>query len=214
MNKIKQKDLTGKRFGRLVVLRPHTVSTQWVCLCDCGNIAIVKRQNLVRGSTRSCGCYRNEQRILRSKTHGESRTKLYRAWVAMKARCSDINHQSYRNYGGRGITFCDEWKEYGPFRDWARSNGYRSDLTLDRINNNGNYEPSNCRWTDVKTQSRNTRFNRMWRGKCAKEWSEVLNISYSRIKHRFEKGFSLEEALEMLVRENEETELLYREMEG
>ena len=129
-------------------------------------------------------------------------------------RASDLNLCEEQDPDNPDCHRHDEWKEYGPFRDWAMSNGYRSDLTLDRINNNGNYEPSNCRWADMKTQSRNTRFNRMWRGKCAKEWSEVLNISYSRIKHRFEKGFSLEEALEMLVRENEETELLYREMEG
>ena len=209
MTKIKSRiDLTGQRFGRLVVLYPHIELQRWVCLCDCGNIAIVSRSNLRRGATRSCGCYRNEQQKIRNVTHGESKTRLYRAWVAMRARCTDKNRQSYRNYGGRGIAFCDEWNKYEPFRDWALGNGYRNDLTLDRINNNGNYEPQNCRWVDMKTQSRNTRFSRIWKGRCAKAWSEGLNISYCKIKHRLQKGIPLGEILETLAKEENKTELL------
>jgi len=158
-------DLTGQRFGRLTVIKRYTPKGQkvrWLCKCDCGNEKDIAAYELTSGNTKSCGCLQAEARHRRRNPEGRG-TRLYGVWKAMKQRCRDKNHKGYRLYGARGINVCDEWaNDYMAFHDWAFANGYDPDApkgkcTLDRINPNGNYEPSNCRWVDMKTQNANRR---------------------------------------------------------
>ena len=154
-------DLTGKKFGRLKVLA-RADRGGWLCLCDCGNQKIVNTHNLTNGLIKSCGCY-NKERLLGThinQKHGMSRTRIYITWRNMRVRCTNPKDKRYASYGGRGITVCEEWNTFEPFRDWAIANGYRDDLTIDRIDTNGNYEPSNCRFI---TRAENNKNRRNWR---------------------------------------------------
>lgn len=159
------KDISGQKFGRLTVIKRLGVdksrSVVWLCKCDCGNYIEVKGTELRRGRTTSCGCYRIE-RIIESRTkHGKTDTRLYHIWQGMKDRCYNTHNVKYKNYGSRGIVVCREWlDDFMNFYNWAINNSYRDDLTIDRINNDGNYEPSNCRWADYTTQNNNRRNNK------------------------------------------------------
>ena len=200
-------DLTGKRFGYITVLRRYGHSKNevtWLCKCDCGNKTVVVGQELRRGNTKSCGCFKGSLISIANTKHGGSKKhikeRLYRIWYGMKTRCEHSHSKPYKDYGGRGITVCDEWKkDYSAFREWALANGYADDLTIDRIDNNGNYEPSNCRWATIKEQSNNTRKNCYleFRGekKTASQWAELLGINVSTIYSRLKLGWSVEEAL-------------------
>lgn len=152
-------DITGQRFGRLIVIeRDRTKkATYWNCLCECGNKISVMGKYLRNGKTTSCGCYHKEMLSQRSKTHGLTGKRLYRIWANMKNRCLNKNVNCFPYYGGRGIAICDEWLQFDNFMKWSLSNGYDEKLTLDRINNNGNYEPLNCRWVTMKEQCQNRR---------------------------------------------------------
>jgi hypothetical protein len=134
----------------------------WKCKCDCGNFCYIRSHSLVCGDTKSCGCYRLAQLIERNHKHGDAirgkEPRLYDTWINMKQRCSDKNHHHYHRYGGRGIKVCREWQTgYVSFRTWALSHGYRDDLTIDRIDNDKNYEPGNCQWISALENSNKAR---------------------------------------------------------
>lgn len=158
-------DLVGKKFGRLTVIRRagHTgKETTWDCICECGKSSTVIGRDLRNGNTKSCGCLQVEMARNSNIKHGGSargnKTDLYARWEGMKKRCFQPKCKSYKDYGGRGISVCDEWKnDYGAFRDWALSNGFRPDLTIERVNNDGNYSPDNCKWIPKSEQSKNRR---------------------------------------------------------
>lgn len=207
----KLNDLKGQKFGRLTVLDRDLSKTKhdawWFCQCDCGKIISTMGARLKNNSCKSCGCLQKELISCRQKTHGETKTRLYNLWQKMKYRCYNKKSKDYKNYGGRGITICDEWKnDFVNFKNWAISNGYNENLTIDRIDNNGNYEPNNCRWVTIKEQSRNTRVNRNYeyKGKmiCTQELAEIAGISGATLRYRLNAGYSLEEAMFMKLNKN------------
>lgn len=202
------KDLTGNVFDRLTVLNRvedhyypngrHDV--QYRCLCECGKEVNVLGIHLRSGHTKSCGCFRKETTGNNKRTHGMTNTRLHGIWKNMKNRCTNKNSDDYYLYGGRGISICDEWlNNFENFKDWSISNGYSDNLTIDRQDVNGNYEPSNCRWISQKSQCNNTRRNVRIEHNgeihTMKEWSEILGINYGTLQSRIERGWSYEKAL-------------------
>lgn len=164
-------DLTGQRFDRWTVLgiAPHErcEPIRWVCECDCGSVKEVLGSELKRGGSKSCGCYKSEKLADVHRIHGGKGTRLYKVWLSMHNRCTNQNANTYKYYGGRGISICEEWKSFDAFRSWALENGYdssakRGQCTIDRIDNNDNYKPDNCRWVSMKEQRKNQRK----RGEC------------------------------------------------
>lgn len=163
-------DLTGQKYGRLSVIKrvensKHHAS-QWLCMCDCGKEVIRSSNSLRTGHSISCGCARKESTrkwLERYNTkHGMARSRLYVVWSGMKGRTTNPNNTRYADYGGRGIKVCKEWLDFATFQKWAIENGYDEhakygDCTLDRINVDGNYEPTNCRWVNLVVQARNKR---------------------------------------------------------
>lgn len=193
-------DLTGQRFGSLLVTERLYVSSGqriYRCLCDCGQEHHARSGNLQAGRTSRCSACRYKHNG--ASRNGEKTSRLYYIWDSMRRRCQKPDDPAYPNYGGRGISFCDEWNDFGAFHEWAVANGYEPHLTLDRIDNDGNYEPGNCRWTTEKVQARNSRANQMvtYQGqtKCLMEWSEVMGIPYGTLHARlFRYGWSVRRA--------------------
>lgn len=177
-------DITGQRYGKLVVLsRAENIGSlvAWECVCDCGNKTIVTGNHLKNGHTKSCGCYRQSGEYVG--THRMTNTRLHRIWEAMKTRCNNENSHAYKYYGGRGITVCEEWEHsFENFYSWAVENGYMDGLSIDRIDNNKGYSPENCRWATNKEQANNRRQTRLitFNGEThsLKEWSEITGINY------------------------------------
>lgn len=199
-------NLVGKKFGNLTVVKlipnnceRNCVRTNiWLCKCYCGKELEVKGSDLTQRRITSCGCDKEEKREHLSLIKQEK--KLYQVYRSMRDRCNNPNHNDYKRYGGRGIKVCEEWNNrYGfiAFYEWAIKNGYKDNLSLDRINNDGNYEPDNCRWATKKEQSQNTSTNvyAEYKGqqKVLQEWARVLNLNRNSIYYHYKKGRTIEE---------------------
>lgn len=160
----------------------------WKCQCDCGKIVYTTGHVMKSGSSRSCGCLFREVVEKNNKIHGETGTRLYNNWKGMLQRCRDKNYAYYNDYGGRGIKVCDQWKQFVPFRNWALANGYKDGLTIERVDNNGNYEPENCKWVTRKEQGNNRRTNHLitFNGKTQNiaQWSEETGLPFQLIIER------------------------------
>lgn len=158
-----QTSMNGKCFGHWTILSYAFTSKSghrhMNCICDCGVTKVVRLSKLVSGESKSCGCKRREKFANGAYENGK-RTRLYNSWLAMRARCMDVNNIGYKNYGGRGISVCDEWSDFRNFKKWAIENGYSDGLSLDRIDVNKGYCPLNCRWVDNIQQANNTRKNK------------------------------------------------------
>ena len=196
-------DLTGKRFGRLIAAHPvedrGKGRVTWLCKCDCGNDAVILNYNLLNGHTLSCGCLQRERAKEHATNHGLSGTRLHRTWAHMKERCTNPNVRNYCDYGGRGITICDEWLTFEPFAEWALANGYTNDLTIERIDNSKGYSPSNCRWATPFEQASNKRSNHLFtfNGKTdtITNWARYFCIDPMLVFCRLNRGWSEYDAL-------------------
>lgn len=209
-------DLIGKKFNRLTVIKlaykkkifkkdgsSNGYHKYWLCKCDCGNSTIVCGIKLKNGKTKSCGCYHSE--IVRSiginsKKHGKSNIRLYKIYMKMKGRCYNKTKDNYKYYGGRGIIICQEWlDDFMNFYNWAITNGYKEDLTIDRINVDGNYEPSNCRWVDMNTQCNNKTTTKyityLNETHSISEWSNIIGINRTTISYRLKSGWDIKKTL-------------------
>lgn len=193
-------DETGNRYGILTVIKmvgsDRFGQSRWECICDCGNTTIVSGGNLRRGLVKSCGC-----RGKNTEKHSKTNTRLYRIWSCMKGRCRNRNILAYKDYGGRGITVCDEWdNSFVAFEKWALKNGYDESLTIDRIDNDGGYSPDNCRWATRLEQNRNRRSRKTiaYNGESLSvvEWAEIVGINPRTIYERLRQGWTVKEALE------------------
>lgn len=220
------RDLTGQRFGKLVVIKNEGIhetrrTAMWLCKCDCGNEKVVAAHDLKHGTT-SCGCIAKISKLKNLKLGHElldkkamerksiikelnegnyeaASKRLYTIWTQMKSRCNDTARKEYKNYGGRGIKVCEEWNEFTQFLRWAVSNGYKDNLTLDRKDNNGDYEPSNCRWISFKEQQNNRRNNHTVNingvNHTISEWSDISGIKQNTIYYRIKRGWKGEEII-------------------
>lgn len=205
----KIRDLAGEEFGKWKVIS-YAYTKQgksqgipyWNCICDCGKEQIVSGKMLKGGQSKSCGCSRKENVEIgeRTKTHGMTKTRLYKIWAKMKYRCYNANYHEYKYYGGKGIVVCDEWKDsFENFKEWAFKNGYTEKLTIDRIDHEGDYTPNNCKWATVNEQA-NNKSNNVYLTHNGKrltlaQWAKELNLPYSTLANRRRKGKSIEEIL-------------------
>lgn len=199
MNKI---DLSGKRFGRLVVLcetdERRSKQIIWKCKCDCGKEVLVAGYCLRDGTTKSCGCYKRDKFTEMAKTYPRKRNsptkeRLYHIWLDMRRRTTNPKRGNYYRYGARGIRVCDKWyNSFDVFMEWALSHGYDNTLSIERIDIDGNYCPENCRWANKTEQARNKENTRYFeyggKKKTVKEWSEITGIPYTTLLRRIDDG--------------------------
>lgn len=201
-------DRTGEKYGRLVVVEraarsanPKDANARWLCKCECGKSTVAYGNDLKRGKVVSCGCWNAEKRV----THGMSRTHVNSVWRMMLDRCKNPNNRAYANYGGRGIQVCDRWNDFVTF---YTDMGHRPDgYQIDRIDNDGNYEPGNCRWSTPKQQQNNKRDTRIleFNGKIQSlgYWSEETGIKWETLRSRLRYGWDAERTLTTPVKKPE-----------
>jgi len=186
------KKLSGVRFGKLVADH-YAGDGKWFCRCDCGQTTTVITTNLTKGNTTSCGCRFRETHV----KHGMSNTQVYRAWVQMVRRCENPKDPAFHNYGGRGIKVCERWHDFMLFITdmGARPAGFQ----IDRENNDGNYEPGNCRWVTYKINRNNQRTNRLvtvdGRTQTIAQWADERKLNYRTLNNRINRGWSAEDAI-------------------
>ena len=189
-------DLMGMKFGKLTVIKrvenKNGHSATWECRCDCGTVFSVAGTALRAGQKH---CKKCTPRWGNKIIHNMSRSRIYRIWHGIKDRCNNNNSDAYRNYGARGITFCIEWNEFLPFYDWAMQNGYTDELTIDRIDNNGNYEPSNCRFITILEQQKNKRtcifIEKDGKRQIIADWAKETGLAQNVISNRLRYGWSM-----------------------
>lgn len=194
-------DITGQRFGRLVVLsraENKGKDVTWDCSCDCGNVHNTRGSDLRRGSIKSCGCLRREVSTEKATTHGLSAHPLYTVWASMMARCYNTKNNNYYKYGAKGITVCDDWQDLPVF---ASDMGDKPEgrYSIDRVDNDGDYEPNNCRWATDFEQSRNTSRNVMYtvgeQTLCLEDWAAKVGMYAWTLSKRLKRGLDIEQAL-------------------
>lgn len=200
----KRIDLTGKKFGRLVVERrigpDFRFQIIWEVRCSCGKVKTISTSRLTAGTTVSCGCYRDEKKI----KHGGSNWPEYQVWYSMVRRCRDKRCKGYKIYGARGIKVCDRWAD--EFSNFISDMGRRpsSKMTIERKDNDGDYCPDNCTWATRLAQGRNTRKNRLItykeKTKCLSEWAQIFGMKSGTLNRRLKYGWSIESALETPVK--------------
>lgn len=208
INIAKLRDLTGQKFGRLTVINRGNNNPQgkpkWNCLCDCGCIKEFNPSSLLNGTCKSCGCLQRELASIRMTKSGESRTRLYKIWNNMNLRCNKEKNKDYKDYGERGITVCEEWKDFLQFKEWSINSGYQENLTIDRINVNGNYSPLNCKWSTRSEQSNNCRscifITRENKTKTITQWSKELGFKSGTILRRYHAGTPIENLFNPVIR--------------
>lgn len=196
-NKIKDSDYIGKTFGYWTVIKPEKGTSRkkaYLCKCICGKQKIVNEDSLRLGTSKSCGCYHKEKMKEKLTKHGQTGNRIMTIYYNIKNRCYCENNNRYKDYGGRGIEMCEEWKnDSTSFVDWSFKNGYNDNLTIDRIDNDGNYCPENCRWISAKKQSQNRRscvyFTFFGVTKNLKEWCECIGENYTKIYGRYCRGY-------------------------
>lgn len=200
-------NLSGRKFGRLTVIseaeRVLYKERRWLCKCDCGNNKVILQGSLLTGKTKSCGCLQSETSRRKATKHNLCGTRIYNTYNNMIKRCYHPSQKDYEIYSGRGIKVCDEWlNSFSKFVEWALNNGYDDTLTLDRIDVNGNYEPSNCRWVTYKEQMRNTRRTHFvtYNGEtlCVTDWAKKIGVKRERINYYLRKGLNIGEINEKI----------------
>lgn len=214
-------DITGQVFGRLTVLgyshKDHHRNSYWKCRCACGKELVVLKSNLTCGKTLSCGCYNREQNSLNHQLGKDlDRTCLYNKWINMKRRCYNPTTDGYKDYGGRGITVCDDWiNDFDNFFQWSMKNGYKKGLTIDRIDVNGNYCPKNCRFVTQKQQANNKTNNRYItcdnKTLTLSQWANILKVDSCYIRYRLNKGIPFDILKESLLKNKSINEEEYYE---
>lgn len=193
-------DISGRRFGRLTAVKPIRGNgrIRWECVCDCGRVVQIVICNLNRPNTRSCGCLRKETTSKTKRTHGMTESATYRIWTHMWQRCTNPKNKRWMQYGGRGVSVCARWES---FENFLQDMGEKPvGHSIDRINNDGNYEPANCRWASIKTQQNNTSTNHLitafGKTMTVTQWAELIGIRAHTIHARLTcYGWTPEEAL-------------------
>lgn len=192
-------DITGQKFGKLTVIKYNNDGT-WLCRCDCGNYVNRPSNNLRKNKYPNCGC--EGRWWIGNSKHNHCYERIYNIYEKIKSRCYTETECSYKYYGGKGVKVCDEWlgKEgFTNFYEWSMNNGYSDDLTIDRIDYDGNYSPDNCRWVNMITQQNNKSSNHRltYNGEThtISEWSKIYNIPYDRLQARIKRGWSIEKSL-------------------
>lgn len=212
---IPESEYIGKKYGRLTIIEfmpsirsGGQLKRMVIALCECGKRKEFLLSSLTRNLTKSCGCYRLEELSKNKFKHGQSNSELYSVWAGMKRRCYNQNEISYKHYGARGISVCDEWVDnFQAFYSWAINNGYSKGLEIDREDNDGNYSPENCRWVTPLVNSRNRSISKIiefnGQKRSAGEWAEITGINYGTLISRLNRGrMTIEQALTPLAKSN------------